>query len=221
MKKQALIIGLGQFGMGVARALTARQAEVLAVDQNEELVRLASSFVTEAVCFDASDEAALARTLPNRRDVCFCALGDEAKEGSIICTALLKQMGAQRVISRANNALHARILTLVGADQVINPEREFGERFASQVLYDSIRGEMPLGDGVLISEVAVPSGFVGQSLGNLQLPKRFHVTLVAVRRGESGVVVMPSAELSFAAGDVMVVVARDGVVAQMMERGKA
>ncbi|MGD8826438.1 MAG: NAD-binding protein [Myxococcales bacterium] len=94
MKRQALVIGLGQFGMSVCRALAARQVEVLAVDVSEDRVRTAASFVTEAACFDATDESALSRTSPERRDVCLCAIGDEAKEASIICTALLKQMAA-------------------------------------------------------------------------------------------------------------------------------
>jgi len=218
VKKQALVIGLGQFGLAVARALSGRQAEVLAGDIDEERVRTASLFVTEAACFDATDEAALARTSPERRDVCICAIGDEAKEASILCTALLKQQGARRVIARSNDDLHARILTLVGADQVVNPEREFGERFANQILHVGIRGELPLGDGLLISEVAVPPSFVGPTLGELQLPRRFGVTVVAIRKRASGTVVMPRADLAFEAGDVMVVVAGEQVVTRMLER---
>lgn len=218
MKRQALVIGLGQFGMSVARALAARQVEVFAVDVSEDRVRAVSAFVTEAACFDATQELALARTSPERRDVCLCAIGDEAKEASIICTALLKQMGARRVIARSNDDLHARILALVGANHVVNPEREFGERFANQLLHEGIRGEMPLGEGVLITEVAVPEGFVGSSLGALRLPKRFGVTVVAIRKGGTGAVVMPGPDSVLESNDVVVVVAKEGAVSLMMER---
>jgi trk system potassium uptake protein TrkA len=218
MKRQALVIGLGQFGMSVARALSARQVEVLAVDVSEERVRGASTFVTEAACFDATDESALGRTSPERRDVCLCAIGDEAKEASIICTALLKQMGARRVIARSNDDLHARILTLVGANHVVNPEREFGDRFANQILHEEIRGEMSLGEGVLITEVTVPGAFVGKTLGELRLPKRFGVTVVAIRKGATGAVVMPSPDSTLEPQDVIVVVAKERAVAQMMEK---
>jgi trk system potassium uptake protein TrkA len=217
MKRQALVVGLGQFGMSVAEALATRHVEVLAVDVSEDRIRAASSFVTEAVCFDATDEAALARTSPERRDVCLCAIGDEAKEASIICTALLKQMGARRVIARSNDELHARVLKLVGADQVVNPEREFGNRFANQVLYEGIRGEMPLGEGVLITEVTAPTSFLGSTLGDLKLPRRFGVTVVAIRKGGSGAVVIPSRDSGLEEGDVIVVVAREKAVAQMIE----
>ncbi len=218
MQKQAIIIGLGQFGMSVARALAERRVEVLAVDVNEERVRTAAAFVTEAATFDGTDEDALARTSPERRDVCLCAIGDDAKEDSIICTALLKQMGAKRVIARANNDLHARILTLVGAHQVVNPEREFGDRFASQILHQGIRGEMPLGEGFLITEFTLPSAFVGHTLGDLQLPKRYGVTVVAIRKASTGAVLMPSADAILDDKDVLVVVAKERAVAQMMER---
>jgi trk/ktr system potassium uptake protein len=217
MKRQALVIGLGQFGMSVARALAARQVEVLAVDVREDRVRTASAFVTEAACFDATDESALGRTSPERRDVCLCAIGDEAKEDSIICTALLKQMGARRVIARSNDDLHARILTLVGANHVVNPEREFGDRFANQILHEEIRGEMPLGEGVLITEVAVPEDFVGKTLGGLRLPKRFGVTVVAIRKGGTGAIVMPGPDSTLESQDVIVVVARERAVSKMME----
>ena len=218
MKHQALVIGLGQFGLSVARALAARQVEVLAVDVSEDRVRTASAFVTEAACFDATDEGALGRTSPERRDVCLCAIGDEAKEASIICTALLKQMGARRVIARSNDDLHARILTLVGANQVVNPEREFGDRFANQILHESIRGEMPLGAGVLITEVSVPDAFVGKTLGALRLPTRFGVTVVAIRRGGSGAIIMPAPDAMLEPEDVIVVVAKEQAVSQMMEK---
>jgi len=218
MKQQAMIIGLGQFGMSVARALSTRNVEVLAVDVRDEKVRAAAGFVTEAATFDATDEEALARTSPERRDVCVCAIGDEAKEASIICTSLLRQMGAKRVIARANDDLHARILGLVGAHQVVNPEREYGERFANRIVHQEIQGEMRLGEGVLVTEVQAPESFLRQTLGELQLPKRFGVTVVAVRESGTRAIVLPDADTTVSDGDVLVVVARDGAVARMMER---
>lgn len=203
--------------MSVARALAERQVEVLAVDLNEDLVRTASTFVTEAATFDATDESALARTSPERRDVCVCAIGDESKEASIICTALLKQMGAGRIIARSNDDLHGRILRLIGADHVVNPESEFGSRFANQILHASIQGELPLGEGVLISEVKAPEAFVGKALSELSLPKRYGITVVAVRRGASGTVLMPSPGLTLDKDDVVVVVAKDEAVTKMIE----
>jgi trk system potassium uptake protein TrkA len=218
MQNQAIIVGLGQFGMSVALTLAERGVEVLAVDIQEDRVRVAANFVAEAACFDATDADALARTSPERREVCVCAIGDEAKEASIICTALLRQMGAKRIIARANDDLHARILTLVGAHQVVNPEQQFGERFASQILHESILGELPLGADLLITEFQPPAAFVGHSLAALQLPRRFGVSVVAVRRASRGSVTLPDPQTPLEADDVLVVVSKEGAVTTLMER---
>jgi len=218
MKRQVVVIGLGQFGMSVAHALSGRGVEVLAVDVDEERVQTASAFVAEAATLDATHGDSLARISPERRDVTLCAIGDQAKEDSIICTALLRQMGSPRIIARANDDVHARILTLVGAHAIVNPEREFGDRFATQLLHEGIRGELPLGKGVVISDVAVPASFVGRTLDELRLPKSHGVTVVAVRNGKSGAVVLPSKDITLSADDVLVVVSEEGAVARMMER---
>jgi trk system potassium uptake protein TrkA len=215
--KQALVVGLGQFGMSVARALSGRRVEVFAVDVREERVRTASTFATAAASFDATDEDALARTLPQNRDVCLCAIGDEAKEASIICTALLTQLGAKRVIARSNDDLHARILTLVGAHQVVNPERAFGDRFANQIVHERIRGELELGEGIFITDLVTPEVFVGRPLSELRLPNRYGVTVVAIRKHSTGAIVMPGPNITIDSEDVLVVVAKEQAVQRMIE----
>ncbi len=217
IQRQAIVIGLGQFGMAVARALAERGVEVLAVDINQERVRQAAQFTADAACFDASNADALAQTAPDRRDVCLCAIGDESREASIIVTALLRQMGAPRVIARANTDVHARILALVGADQVVNPEREFGERFATNILHRGILGEMPLGKGVLITEAEVQTAMVGRKLRDLELPGRFGITVIAIRKVGQETVILPRAGTVIDSGDVLVVVGREGAVTEMMD----
>lgn len=220
MSKQAIVIGLGQFGLAVAEVLSERGMEVLAVDRDEARVRVAAGLVTEAACFDAMDADALGRTSPARREVCLCAIGGDSREASILCTALLRQMGAPRVIARAIDDLHGRILGLVGAHQVVNPEREFGERFANHVLYERVRNEMPLGDDLLVTELVPPRAAVGQTLAELSLPRRHGVTVVAIRRAGRGAVVTPTPDDAIAEDDAPVVVARDGAVAKWMERSR-
>lgn len=218
MQKQIIVIGLGQFGSAVSRALAERGAEVLAVDISEERVSDAAAYATESVALDATDEDALAALAPDRRDVCLVAIGDDAREASIICTALLRQMGAPRVIARANEDVHARILTLVGAHEVVNPEREFGGGFASQLMHSGLRGEMQLGGGVLISEVEAPETFVGSTLFELRLPASFGVTVVALRRALDASVILPEAESVVNAGDILILVGRAGAVASMLDK---
>jgi trk system potassium uptake protein TrkA len=216
--KQAVVIGLGQFGLSVARALSERGVEVLAVDKKEEKVRLAAGFVTQVLAFDATDADALAQTAPERREVSLCAIGDEARDASIICTALLRQMGSPRVIARANSDVQARILHLVGAHEVVNPEREYGERFANRVIHSHIVGELPLGDDLIITELRPPNSFVGQTLSDLQLPKRYGVTVVALRRVGQPAALSPTPDQPLRADDILVVVSQRGAIAGLMER---
>jgi trk system potassium uptake protein TrkA len=192
MKKQVLIIGLGQFGMALTRSLAERGTEVLAVDKRQSLVDLAASFATEAMTLDATDQDALAKLRPAERDAVVCAIGGDSKESSIICTALLRQMGVSYVVARGVDVIHNRILHLVGAHRVINPEQEFGHWFANRVLYQEILSEAPLGGGLHISEVLVPNTAVGKTLQELQLPKRFGITVVAVRGEEANTIHIPN-----------------------------
>ncbi|MCU0662463.1 MAG: TrkA family potassium uptake protein [Myxococcota bacterium] len=218
MIRQALIIGLGNFGSVLARSLSARGVEVLVADRKLDRIRAIADVVADGLCLDATDEEALSRAAPERRDVCVCAIGEESKESSIICTALLKQMGAQRVVARATDPLHARILRLVGASEVIDPEKEFGERFAAVLAYKGILAEMPLGDDLVITEAKLPPSMAGRSLIELELPKRFSIVVVAVRDAETGRVSLPNPTVPLASGDIIVTVAHKGAVARLVER---
>lgn len=220
MQRQALVLGLGQFGNAVARALAAHGVDVLAVDQREDRVQAVAPYVAEALAFDAKDEASLKRLAPERRDLCVCAIGDEARESSIIVTALLRQMGAPRVIARATDELHARILTLVGAHEVVNPEQAFGARLASRLAFTGIVDELPLGGDLVITELRTPASFVGRSLLDLALPKRHNVTVVAIRRVDNGAgaLALPDPREPLRADDLLVVVSPPGAVHRLTER---
>jgi len=216
LRKQAMVIGLGQFGTSLARSLTERHVEVLAVDRRPERVQAISSLVSDAVCMDAMDEEALARAAPERRDICVCAVGPESREASIVVTALLRQMGAPRIVARASDDLHERILRLVGAHEVVNPERAFGERFASRLIFSGIIEELPLGEDLVITELLPPPAIVGRTLIELGLPRRHEITVVAIRRaGErSSHILLPDPKDPLRADDILVVVAPPGAVAR-------
>ncbi len=220
MQRQALILGLGQFGRALARSLTAHGVEVVAVDQRADRVQAVAPFVADALAFDAKDEEALRRLAPQRRDLCVCAIGDESREASIIVTALLRQMGAPHVVARATDELHARILKLVGAHEVVDPEAAFGARLAARLAYTGIIDEIPLGDDLVITELRAPASFVGQTLAELALPRRFAVTVVAIRRTEEGVgrLAMPDPRAPLRGDDVLVVVSSPGKVHLLTER---
>ena len=216
MPKQILVIGLGQFGMSLARSLADLHLDVMAVDIDAERVRKAAEFVADAARLDATDEAALSKLAPERRDVCVCAIGEEAPEAAFICTALLRKMGARRVLARAGDDLYERILGLVGAHQVFNPERAYGRRLALQLVYEGVMEEFPLGDNMVITEVKVPPALVGRSLRELALPVRHGVNVMAIQRGSK--IEVPTAATVVGENDVLVTVSRPGDVAQMLKK---
>lgn len=217
MSQQILIIGLGQFGMSLARTLSEKGAEVLAVDVNKNLVEEAATFVTEAVVLNATDETELARLEPNKRDSAVCAIGDDSKEASIICTALLRQMGTPFVIARANDTMHQRILHLVGAHQVINPEQEFGKRFANRLLYRNIIADTNLGEDLHLTEICVQPSMVGKNLIDLALPKRFGVMVVGIRKGTKGKILQPSPGEPLQADDTLIIVSSESAIPRLIK----
>ena len=218
--KQALVIGLGQFGSTVARALARRGLEVLAVDLRADLVQAISGSVAEAVCMNALDEEALARTAPAQRDLCICAIGEQDRESAIIATALLRQLGAPRIIARAGDDLLERILLLVGAHEVVNPERAFGERLATRLIHEGVLDEIPLGQDLVITELLIPPALVGRKLIELELPRRFGLTVLGIRRRtEAGsAVATPDPRAPLAEGEILIVVARPGAAQKLAER---
>ena len=178
---QVLVVGLGQFGMSFAKAMSDHGNEVIAVDSNPRLVSDVAQHVAEALQLDAMDEQALEALGPGLRDLCVCAIGDENREASIIVTALLAQLGARRVIARATDPLHARILRRVGASEVINPERVFGERLAMRLSWGNVLNVLPVGGDLVLTELEAPESVIGRSLAELSLPSRFSVSVAAVR----------------------------------------
>lgn len=220
MRKQALILGLGQFGLSLARSLTAKGLDVMAVDRDETRVQKAANFASEAVSFDSTNEQALARAAPDKRDYCVVAIGDESRDGSIVTTALLRQLGAPYIVARSNDDIHERILRLVGAHEVVNPERAFGERLANRLAYSGVLDQVPVGEDLVFSEIEVPRKAVGRTLVDISLPRRFGVTVVGVRRIDEhgkGRIHTPSPTEPLGAQDILLVVAPPDGLAKMTE----
>ena len=172
INKQILIIGLGQFGMSLARNLYEKGFQVIAVDIDQKLVNEASNFASDAICLDAVDETSLSRLSPKDRDLIICSIG--SRESSILTVALLKQMGCDNIIARASETIHARILKAIGAKKVINPENEYGKKFANKILMKNMFFDNN-SDEFNLMEIPVKSFIIDENLIELQLPDNFKV----------------------------------------------
>lgn len=215
MKEQVLIIGLGQFGMSLARTLNEKGFQVIAVDIDQKLVNEASNFATDAICLNAIDEISLSKLSPKDRDLIICSIG--AREPSILTVALLKQMGCDNIIARASETIHARILKAIGAKQVINPEHEYGKKFANKILFKSIFFEDASGEIELL-EIPVQQFMVGKSLVDLHLPDRFKVVISGIIKDNKLNIPTPYEKLQ--EGDRLLVTGNSEDIERMMEENK-
>ncbi len=179
MKEQILIIGLGQFGMSLARTLSDKGFQVIAVDIDPKLVNEASNFATDAICLNAIDEISIAKLSPRDRDLIICSIG--TREPSILTVALLKQMGCENIVARASEAIHARILKAIGAKRIINPEYEYGKKFANKILFKSIFFE-DASEEIDLLEIPTQPFMSGKNLMELHLPDRFRIVVAGIIR---------------------------------------
>jgi trk system potassium uptake protein TrkA len=218
MGKQIVVVGLGRFGISLAATLSHLGHDVLALDRDGEIVQSAASQVTHAVHAEASNEAALRELGIGNFDIAIVAIGSDI-QSSVLTTILLKRLGIPYVIARANNDLHGEILEKIGADKVVFPEHEMGERVGHETTVGDIAGYMPLIPGYGIAKVEAKPVFVGQSLSDLGVgPRgRFGVAMLLIQRGKE-VIVTPRESETIAAGDVLVISGNDDKLGEFLAK---
>lgn len=182
MARSFLIVGLGRFGKHMAKTLTKLGNEVLAIDISEDRVNSALKYVTDARIGDATDEQFLKELGVNNFDVCIVAIGDNF-QASLETTALLDELDAQYVFARANRDIHKKFLLRNGADEVIYAERETAERFAMRFGSEGVFDYFNLNDKYAIYEISVPSGWVGKNLLENNVRQKYHINVLALKRG--------------------------------------
>ena len=179
--RQFVVIGLGRFGSSIARALSAMDFEVLAIDKDESLVRAMEGVVSQAVVMDATDEKSLRELGVQEFDTAIVSMG-ETIEDSIMITLTLKELGVKQVIVKAQNDLHSKILKKVGADRITLPEREMAERLAQSLASPKIFDFIEVSDVHGIIEIVVPKKFANKTLTELNLREKYRVSVIAIKR---------------------------------------
>ncbi|MBN2982725.1 potassium channel family protein [Cohnella algarum] len=206
-KKQFAIIGLGRFGSSVAKFLSEMGYEVLAIDENEELVQDVAHIVTHAVSADSTDEEAVRALGIRNFDVVVVAIGQDI-QASILTTLILKDLGVKQIIVKAQNELHGKVLSKIGADKVIFPERDMGLRVAHHLVSPNILEHIELSNDYSIVEMKVPSQIVGRNLKQLDIRVKYNCNVLAVKRdGEMNITPHPDESLN--SEDVLVIVGRN------------
>jgi trk system potassium uptake protein TrkA len=181
--KSYAVFGLGRYGTAVARELAKNGAEVLAVDTKESNVNAAACDVPVCKCADVTDIEVLRQLDIANFDVVIIAMAGNL-EASVMATTLCKELGVKTVIVKCADEMHQRILSRVGADQVVIPESESGARMAKNLVSSGFVDIIELSGSVSMVELDVRPEWVGKSLLDLNLRKKYSMNVVAIRRGK-------------------------------------
>lgn len=194
--KSVLLIGLGRFGKYIAMKLHELGHEVMGVDENEERVNDAMPYVTDGQIGDSTNEALLKSLGVKNYDVCIVTIGGDF-QSSLETTCLLKELGAQKVVSRAEQDVQAKFLLRNGADEIIYPEKQLATWAAIRYSSDHILDYIELGDSCSIFEVFVPSAWVGKSVVEIDIRRKYNVNIIATKKnGKINAVVTADTVLS-------------------------
>ena len=205
MSRQFVIIGLGRLGSAMIATLTSLGYDVLGIDSDEDVVQeLATEFPNaHLVAADATEESVLHDLNVGQFDGAAVVIGEDMEAG-ILATVNLKEMGVPFVVARAISKLHARVLERIGADRIIEPEKDMGAQVARTMASPSVIDYVDLGEDEALIESEVPEEWVGKSLADLHLSRQSGLTVLAIKpKGKAGTI--PSGDTVFHEGDVLVV----------------
>lgn len=179
--KNILLIGLGRFGKHIAMQLNEMGHEIMAVDINEERVNRILPFVTNAQIGDSTDASFLESLGIGNFDICFVTIGGSF-QNSLETTSLLKELGANLVISRAERDVQEKFLLRNGADRVVYPEKQVAKWASIRYADDHILDYMEVDASHAIFEVAIPDEWIGRSVGELDIRRRYNINILAVKK---------------------------------------
>ncbi|RKD75642.1 trk system potassium uptake protein TrkA [Sinobaca qinghaiensis] len=204
MKKQFAIIGLGRFGVSVSTELFQLGHEVLAVDINPSKVKEITNFSTHSAVADGTDEKALRKLGIANFDHVIVAIGDNI-QASILCTLLLKEIGIKSVWAKAQNYYHHKVLDKIGADKIIHPEHDMGQRIAQHLVSDKVIDYIELSADYSIVEITAPKSMHNKTLFDLDIRAKFGVTILGIKRKKQ-INISPLAEDRVLVGDILIVI---------------
>ncbi len=202
--KQFAVIGLGRFGLAVCKELQDSGSQVLAVDINEDRVKEAAGFVSQAIVANCTHEETVAELKLDDYDMVMIAIGADVN-ASILATLIAKEAGVKSVWVKANDRFQARVLQKIGADHVIMPERDMGIRVARKMLDKRVLEFNPLGSGLAMTEFVIGSRWMGKTLGDLALCKVEGVQVLGFKRGPE-ITKAPDLNSTLEIGDLIIVV---------------
>ena len=204
--KQYLVIGLGRFGTSVAKTLYEAGENILGIDVSEELVqaRINNNILKNAIIGDASDGKILKAIGAENFDVAFVCIGDI--EASVMIALNLKELGIKSIIAKAINKKHGKVLTKIGATEIVYPEEHMGKRIAELTMNTDIIEHLKFSDNFVLVEVKAPSIFWNNSLIKLDVRNKYNINIVGIKKSKGEFLPNPTANVVIEEGDVLVII---------------
>ncbi|KZB91307.1 potassium transporter Trk [Bacillus sp. VT 712] len=207
MKKEFAVVGLGRFGGSICKTLSDQGMEVLAIDTDEEKVNEYASVASHAVVGDSTDEGVLKSLGIRNFDHVIVAIGDNI-QASILTTLILKELGVKKITVKAQNDYHAKVLSKIGANFIVHPERDMGRRIANSMISNSVLDYLELSDEHSIVELVASKKMAGNTLIDLNIRAKYGINIVAIKRSQD-IIVSPQASESIKQGDILIVIGAD------------
>jgi trk system potassium uptake protein TrkA len=206
MNRQFVVVGLGRLGISMVGTLDSLDHEVLAIDKRENVIQDLADDLPNVhfVAADATDEDAMRGLNVDGFDAAAVMMGEDYVEAGILATATLREVGVPKIVARATGGIHARVLVKVGADRVIQPERQIGEQLARTMASPVLLDYVDLGEDEALIEAQVPRAWLDRSLSELDLSQEMGLTVMALKpKGRQGS--LPQGDTVLHEGDVLVV----------------
>jgi trk system potassium uptake protein TrkA len=211
------VIGLGSFGYYVAKSLYEENKEVIAIDIDKDKVQAVAPFSTDAVVLDATDKEKLRALGLDAMDAVVVSTGHKISVSILICY-YLAEIGVKRILCKAEDDDHGKILKLVGANDIIHPEKDMAARIVRSLSKPNILNFIPLEKGYNIIQANAPKVFVGKSLVELDLRKKHGVHVIAIQeKGSEIIQLVPSADYMIRETDTMIIIGKDEDIEKMKE----
>ena len=215
--KNVLLIGLGRFGMHVAAHLYDLGHQVMAVDTDEDRVNKVLPYVTNAQIGDSTDADFLRSLGVDNYDVCIVTIGGNF-QNSLETASLLEELGAKKVVARAERDVQAKFLLRNGADEVVYPERDIAEKTAVRFSSNNILDFIQVSGEYSIFQIPVPADWVDRSISSLDIRRKHAVNILAVEAKDGHIDAMPGADHVFHAGDKLLILGKSRDVFRLTDR---
>ena len=211
--KSVLVIGMGKFGRHFARKMIDLGNEVMIVDKNETIVERYSATFSDAQIADCMNKDVLLTLGVHHFDICMVAIGSDF-QSSMVVTALLRELDAQYIVSKAESDIQADLLMKIGADEIVYPEREMAEKIAVRFTATNVFDYIELTDDYAIYEIPVLYAWIGKTIAEINIRRKYRINIIAIKVG-SELNILPGSDYCFTEHDHIVLIGTPENVAKL------